>query len=293
MELDSTTPTDPKRPRTQENATNDRNDMNQEANQVTPTAKGQDPNAKPSTNANNDTATGTLVLEAASANKDDDSDKETPIAAALEATMDGFKTVTIDDKRPQRSFREKKKANLAQAGLSERNRKNMVFLNLKVTVGSKHIKEGQAEGCLLKFFQSFFKEAKTRDPNFVLYKYLPEVGEPSAILETHRFPESFKTLQGEGPTNRCKGCCVHGLKIYNSKGKNMTIHTEMRVGCDLPDWLETMQAWIQTLEPKPYLRKKDLQAANTIEIGFLFGCNPLMRDRAVQGVLEKIVDNVT
>jgi hypothetical protein len=74
--------------------------------------------------------------------------------------MNGFKTVSVKEKQAPRTFQEKKKANLAQAGLSDKNTKFMVFLNLKVAVGFKHVKEGQTEGHLLKFCHSFFMEAK-------------------------------------------------------------------------------------------------------------------------------------
>ena len=173
------------------------------------------------------------------------------------------------------------------------NRPHMVYWKYRISAEPNNVKDGNVEKFFRARLRDFYNAGKKRDPTFVLYKYEPQINEADAILDTGYFPKSFKELQGEGPSNRYKNGYFFGLRTYNSKGKQMTLYLEMRVGYTDRELPKLMREWTKTIIPLPYLTEKDLQAPHTVEIGFLFMCNPFMRDRPVQKVLKEIFTNVT
>ena len=173
-------------------------------------------------------------------------------------------------------------------GVCANNRTYMAFWNYKIAVDPAKIKNGAVMKWIMNHLKEFFIKAKQLDEKFVLYKYKAQAGEPDAILEVTQLPTSFSDLNGGGKANRYNGCYVHGLRTWDSKGKPMNVHTEIRVGYEQKDLPALLQEYVQTLSPAPYLRPKDLQAPDTVEIGFLFMSNPMMRDRTVFEKLKKI-----
>ena len=220
-------------------------------------------------------------------NKGSTSTKGTEYEEATDT--DGFTQVG------RKKDRKRNKANgryrdYTKKGPCSHNRPKMQYWNLKLGVDpaqNKDTKKG-----LYDLLNKLYSEAQARDGSFVLYKYEPKEGEPEAIPRSATFPSSFEALQGEGPSRRFLDAYVYGLKTYNSKGKIMTIHTEIRVGYTENDLLDLLQQWIKDLKPAPYLRPKDLQAPYTKLIGFLFCCNPLMRDTTAGPVLREIMFNL-
>ena len=186
-----------------------------------------------------------------------------------------------------------RKLDFTKIGLSPNNRSKMEYWNFKIACQPTDIKDGNIPNWIRARLKAFYIQAKKIDTQFVLYKYRPAANEPDAILDTAGFPDSFEKLQGEGPANRYTDCYFYGLRTYNSKGKTMNIYTEIRVGYTKDDMMQCIQSWVLTQIPQPYIRPKDLQAPDTTEIGFLFGCNPFMREKPVHKILQRIVTDLT
>ena len=219
-------------------------------------------------NAHNDTTT-----------KEMDTDKDD----------DGFTQVERKrDKKKNKSNGRYK--DFTKKGPCSLNRPTMQYWNLKLSIDPAQHKD--AKKGLHDLLNKLYGEAKARDDSFVLYKYEPKEGKPGAIPRSGTFPKMFKALQGKGPSRQFLDAYVYGLKTYNSKGKIMTVHTEIRVGYTENDLLDLLQQWVRDLKPAPYLRPKDLQAPFTKLIGFLFCCNPLMRDTTAGPVLRGIMFNL-
>jgi len=200
---------------------------------------------------------------------------------------DGFQEAGKTNKPVERSSK-----NLAMMGICANNRPRMEFWNYKVVVQPSAIKDGNIRGWIRNRLKALYIQAKKVDPKFVWYKYEPEYGEPNAILEAAKFPETFEILEGEGSANRYANCYVYGLRIFNPSSDTMNIHTEIRVGFEAQDLAKRLKEWVMTQIPQPYLREKDLQAPHTKELGFLLGANPFMRDQPAFKVLNKIVNSM-
>ena len=203
--------------------------------------------------------------------------------------QDGFQTVA----KPPKNAKKSRKSNLAKVGpICANHRPYMRFWNYKFSVEPSNIKDGKIGSWIRARAKEFFIFLKSVDDTAVLYPYRPQANEPRAILEAAKFPETFGALQGEGPSARYKDCYFYGLKTWNSRGNTMNINTEIRIGYTATDVPSLIKSWVADQVPQPYLREKDLQAPDTVEVGFLFGCNPLMRDQTAYKRLKKITDNL-
>ena len=200
---------------------------------------------------------------------------------------DGFTTVNRQT-TPRLGFG--KWPTFNKSTLCENNRKYMMFWNYKIVVDPNIVPKGEAINWIMNHLKTdFMTKAKALDETFVLYRYRPQPGETDAIVDVDKFPTSFTDLNGGGKTTRYKNCYFHGLRTWDARdGKSMNIHTEIRVGYEQKDLPLLLQEHVRSLNPQPYLRPKDLQAPDTVEIGFFFMGNPMMRDRTVFERLKKI-----
>ena len=174
------------------------------------------------------------------------------------------------------------------------NRPYMEFWFLRIVVEPQDIKDGKVMDWIVNRLKNgFFKQAKSIDSQFVLYKYRAQEQERDAILDMASFPKSFRTLQGEGPssTPKFRNCYLFGLKTWDHKGRTMKIPTELRVGYADRDLLPKMQEWVRTQIPQPWLSVKSLQAPDTQDAGFIFFGNPFMDVSHIQKILDRVFLN--
>ena len=264
------------------------------SHEITPGNKdrqGPDPKQDPKQHAGNDGNQEPMqVIEIEGNNTDDKKDDTQAKDTGNDEGSDNHGFTQVERKKNKRNNSNGRYRDYTKKGPCSHNRPTMQYWNLKLGIDPAQHKDTKKG--LYDLLNKLCDEARARDNSFVLYKYEPKEGEPEAISQGTTFPKTFKALQGEGPSRRFLDAYVYGLKTYNSKGKIMTIHTEIRVGYTESDLLDLLQQWIRDLKPAPYLRPKDLQAPHTKLIGFLFCCNPLMRDTTAGPVLRGIMFNL-
>ena len=170
----------------------------------------------------------------------------------------------------------------------DKNRKRMEYLSLTIRADPGGIKDGNLDRHIVSKLKKAFIAAQKLDTKFVWYRYGVEEKEPNSILDVRKFPDDFKTLQGV-TTERNKDCYVHNLRVWvPQNNKNLVVYTKIRVGYESNDFLEQWTKHFKTLIPAWSVYKKDLQAPQTVEIGYLWGAPESLQPKATTKVLRSI-----